>query len=144
MGNLQRCNSGNSSICFNTRDARFHTGCLVVSTTINTANYVSLLSALCFLSLGVNKRGGDKGGIKSKVIRDEANVWCSQDVEVKWKLVARNSCFLSFLGAAVRITRFYWIVWYCGAMLRETLLTRGWTWMIGVACEERKSNAAIK
>lgn len=53
---------------------RFHTGCLVVSTTINTANYVSLLSALCFLSLGVNKRGGDKGGIKSKVIRDEANV----------------------------------------------------------------------
>lgn len=71
MGNLQRCNSGNSSICFNTRDARFHTGCLVVSTTINTANYVSLLSVLS-LSLGVNKRGGDKGGIESKVIRDEA------------------------------------------------------------------------
>lgn len=119
MGNLQRCNSRNSSICFNTMLVSTPaTGCLVVSTTINTENYVP-----CSL-FGVNKRGGDKGRrrIESKVIRDEA-VWCSQDIEVKWKLVARNLCFLCgvlFRGGGEDNK----IVWDCRAMFRETLLTR--------------------
>lgn len=72
MGNLQRCNSGNSSICFNTRDAPFPHR---LPRRFNDDKYCKLrFSTLCSLSLslGVNKRGGDKGGIESKVIRDEA------------------------------------------------------------------------